>query len=79
MAVARADLDAGLRLVDLLVEADLAESKGAAKRLIRDAGARVNGTVVADEAALVTAADLDSEGRIRLSAGRKRHALIRCH
>ncbi|ATB44010.1 tyrosine--tRNA ligase [Cystobacter fuscus] len=78
VAVTRADLDAGLRLVELLVEAGLAESKGAARRLIRDSGARVNGTVVADEAALVTAADLDGEGRIRLSAGRKRHALVRC-
>ncbi len=78
VTVPRADLETGLRLVDLLVEAGLAESKGAARRLIRDAGARVNGTVATDEAALVTAADLDGEGRVRLSAGRKRHALVRC-
>ena len=78
VTVPRADLETGLRLVDLLVEAGLAESKGAARRLIRDAGARVNGTVATDEAALVTTADLDGEGRVRLSAGRKRHALVRC-
>ncbi|MBP2314916.1 tyrosine--tRNA ligase [Azospirillum soli] len=78
VTVSHADLETGLRLVDLLVEAGLAESKGAAKRLIRDAGARVNGNVASDEAALVTTADLDGEGRVRLSAGRKRHALLRC-
>ncbi|TWA87847.1 tyrosyl-tRNA synthetase [Azospirillum brasilense] len=74
---ARADLAAGVRLADLLAAAGLAESKGAARRLIRDGGARVNGTPVTDEAALLTAADLDGEGLIRLSAGRKRHALVR--
>ncbi|QCO04807.1 tyrosine--tRNA ligase [Azospirillum argentinense] len=73
---ARADLAAGVRLADLLAAAGLAESKGAARRLIRDGGARVNGTPVTDEAALLTTADLDGEGLIRLSAGRKRHALV---
>ncbi|MGY0778938.1 tyrosine--tRNA ligase [Azospirillum argentinense] len=74
---ARADLAAGVRLADLLAAAGLAESKGAARRLIRDGGARVNGTPVTDEAALLNTADLDGEGLIRLSAGRKRHALVR--
>ncbi len=73
---ARTDLAAGVRLADLLAAAGLAESKGAARRLIRDGGARVNGTPVTDEAALLTLADLNGQGRIRLSAGRKRHALV---
>jgi tyrosyl-tRNA synthetase len=78
LVVQRGDLEAGMRVVDLLVEANLARSKGAAKRLVRDAGARVNGAVVADEGAVITIADLDTDGRVRLSAGRKRHALVRC-
>jgi tyrosyl-tRNA synthetase len=78
LVVQRADLEAGLRVVDLLVEANLAGSKGAAKRLVQDIGARVNGAVVVDEAAMITMADLDTDGRVRLSAGRKRHALVQC-
>jgi len=78
LVVQRGDLEAGLRVIDLLVEANLARSKGAAKRLIRDAGARVNGTVVVDDEAMITMADLDADSRVRLSAGRKRHALVRC-
>ncbi|WP_353860293.1 tyrosine--tRNA ligase [Azospirillum formosense] len=74
---ARADLAAGVRLADLLAAAGLAESKGAARRLIRDGGARVNGSPVTDEAALLTLGDLDGDGQVRLSAGRKRHALLR--
>jgi tyrosyl-tRNA synthetase len=38
----------------------------------------VNGAVVVDDAAMITVADLDTDGRVRLSAGRKRHALVRC-
>jgi len=78
LVVQRGDLEAGLRVVDLLVAANLAGSKGAAKRLIRDAGARVNGAVVVDDEAMITMADLDADSRVRLSAGRKRHALVRC-
>jgi tyrosyl-tRNA synthetase len=78
LVVQRVDLEAGLRVVDLLVEANLAGSKGAAKRLVRDAGTRVNGAVVVDDAAMITVADLDTGGRVRLSAGRKRHAIVRC-
>ncbi|WP_207458108.1 tyrosine--tRNA ligase [Azospirillum sp. SYSU D00513] len=76
ITVERADLTAGVAVVDLLVRAGLAESKGAARRLVRDGGARVNGEVVTDEAALAGLAELDADGRIRLSAGRKRHALV---
>ncbi|HYD99956.1 MAG TPA: tyrosine--tRNA ligase [Alphaproteobacteria bacterium] len=76
VTIGRAELEAGIRLVELLVRAGLAASRGAAKRLIAEAGARVNGAVVTDEGALVTAADLGGDGRATLSAGRKRHALL---
>ncbi len=76
--VTRADLEPGMRIVDLLVRAGLSESKGAARRLIRDNGARVKGVVVSDEAAVVGVADLDEDDRVMISAGRKRHAVVRC-
>ncbi|AWK86490.1 tyrosine--tRNA ligase [Azospirillum thermophilum] len=75
--VARADLEAGMAVVDLLVTAGLAASKGEARRLIKGGGARVNDGAVADEAAKLTAADLNADGVIKLSAGKKRHALVK--
>ena len=63
-------------LIDLLVLAGFASSRGEARRLIRGGGARLNDAAVADEAREVTPADL-RDGAAKLSAGRKKHALVR--
>ena len=75
--VPRGDLEAGLPVVDLLVSSGLAASKGEARRLIKGAGAKMNDAAIADEAAKATAADLNGDGVIKLSAGKKRHALVK--
>jgi tyrosyl-tRNA synthetase len=75
--VARAELEAGVPAFDAFRRAGLAASNGEAKRLIRGGGARVNDRVVASESESVTARDLGADGAIKLSAGRKRHALLR--
>jgi tyrosyl-tRNA synthetase len=62
--------------VDLAVAAGLAASKGEARRLIAQNGLRLNDTVVTDVALSVTSADV-RDGAAKLSAGRKRHVLVR--
>ncbi|MCX7686242.1 MAG: tyrosine--tRNA ligase [Acetobacteraceae bacterium] len=63
-------------VLDLAVAAGLAASKGEARRLIAQHGLRLNDRVVEDVAAIVTPADLE-QGAAKLSAGRKRHVLVR--
>ena len=63
-------------VVDLLVKAGMATSKGEAKRLIKAGGARINDEKVVDENLGVTITSFDSEGRLKLSSGKKKHALI---
>jgi tyrosyl-tRNA synthetase len=63
-------------VIDLAVQAGFAASKGEARRLIRQNGLRLNDVAISDEALEVTAADLQ-DGAAKLSAGRKRHVLIR--
>ena len=75
--VERADLARGLQAVELLHRTGLASSKSEARRLIKGGGARVNGEALADEAALLTLTQVTSEGYIKLSAGKKKHALVR--
>jgi tyrosyl-tRNA synthetase len=75
--VAAADLARGIQAIDLLHRAGLAASKSEARRLIKGGGARVNGEAIADDAVVLTAADVTREGYIKLSAGKKKHALIR--
>jgi tyrosyl-tRNA synthetase len=71
------DLAAGIPVVDLLVRAELAASKGEARRLIKGNGARLNDAAITDEAQTVTAADLNADGVMKLSAGKKRHVLVK--
>ena len=75
--VPRAEVEAGIGLLDAFVLAGLAASKGEVRRLIRGGGARVNDAPATDEAATVGTGDLDAEGRVKLSSGRKRHALLK--
>jgi tyrosyl-tRNA synthetase len=70
------DLDAGLPVASLLHLAGLASSRSDARRLIRGGGARLNGNVVTDENAVATPADLRG-GSMILTAGRKRHVVVR--
>jgi len=66
----------GVQLADLMVATGLAPSKSHARRLMRGGGARVNDTPVTDETTRLTDENARN-GVIKLSAGRKRHALIR--
>jgi tyrosyl-tRNA synthetase len=68
-------LKQGVPLYLLLVEAKVSTSNGEARRLIQQGGARVDDEVVRDPAFLVRLAD--PEGAIKLTAGKKRHALVR--
>jgi len=75
--VKRGELEAGAPLIGLLHRAGLAASLGEARRLVRGNGVRVNDQAVADEMRKLGVGDLNGDGVIKLSAGRKRHALVR--
>jgi tyrosyl-tRNA synthetase len=77
VAVPRAELKQGIPLIDLLRRTGLAASNGEARRLIQQAGVSVNDQVVRDAAMSIGEADLNAEGTIKLSKGKKRHALIK--
>jgi tyrosyl-tRNA synthetase len=77
LQVARADLERGVAAIDLLHRSGLASSKSDARRLIKGGGARVNGQPLTDDTAALTLADATADGYIKLSAGKKKHALIR--
>lgn len=70
-------LAAGIAFVDLLVEAGLVASKGEARRLIEGGGARANDEPISGLAHTLDTASLTGDGYIKLSAGKKKHALVR--
>lgn len=76
--VARSELEAGLGLLDAFVRAGLASSNGEARRHIRGGGARVNDKPISNEQAELSLRDLGDGNVIKLSIGKKRHALVKC-
>jgi tyrosyl-tRNA synthetase len=72
-----ANLANAVSITELLVQAGMVASKGEAKRLIQGGGVRCNDAPVKDVDATVSQNDLTSDGYIKLSAGKKRHALVR--
>jgi tyrosyl-tRNA synthetase len=75
--VAQADLDAGIGILAALVTAGLAASNGEARRHIQSGAVRVNDAIVEDDKLALGDNALLSEGVIKLSVGKKRHALLK--
>ncbi|MCB1970183.1 MAG: tyrosine--tRNA ligase [Geminicoccaceae bacterium] len=68
--------DGGLPVVELFTLAGLASSNGEARRLVRGGGARLDDERIDDETMVVGAARITG-GQIKLSAGKKRHVIVR--
>jgi tyrosyl-tRNA synthetase len=77
LEVARADLEKGLGVLNASVLAGFVQSTGEARRQIKGGGIKVNDEPVTNERQLLTPSDLTPDGVIKLSLGKKRHALIR--
>jgi tyrosyl-tRNA synthetase len=71
-----AELDLGIPVATLLQQTGLAASRSEGRRLIKGGGAKLNGEPVDDENATATTSNL-RDGALMLTAGRKRHALVK--
>jgi tyrosyl-tRNA synthetase len=73
----RARLEAGLALIEALVECGLAKNKSEARRTIEQGGAYVNNRRMAELDAALGPADLASRTVMVLRSGKKKYALLR--
>ena len=74
--LAAAELEAGIMVVDALVSSGLADSRGAARRLVAQGGAYINEERVASPDAVIGTSDL-RDGTLLLRAGKKRYHRLR--
>jgi tyrosyl-tRNA synthetase len=77
LEVSRSDLQAGLALATVAADGGLAASRSEARRLAQGGGLRINDVMEKDGQRLLTPADLNADGVIKLAAGRKKIVLIR--
>lgn len=76
ISLPRAKLAEGIPAFALFKDAGLAASGGEARRLIAGGGARINDEKVQDEQQLISLGNLGADKTIKLSAGKKKHALV---
>ncbi len=74
--VAKTDLEAGIAVSDLYISAGLGSSKGEVRRLIKQGGAKLNDKKITDGEMKISLNQLNKQGSIKLSAGKKRHILV---
>ena len=74
LKLSASELADGISIIQVIVRSGLAKSGKEAKRLIADNGARMNDAPLTDAGLLLKAADLAQP--VKLSAGKKRHALV---
>ena len=74
LTLSRDEVGDGISIVQLITRSGLAGSGKEAKRLISGGGAQMNDATLTDPGVMVTSADLATP--MKLSAGKKRHALV---
>jgi tyrosyl-tRNA synthetase len=77
VSLERARLDAGLALLDALVESGLVKSRGEARRAVTEGGVYVNNRRAEGAEFVLTREQLASESTIVLRRGKKNYALVR--
>ena len=75
LTLSAAELGDGMSIVQIMVQAGLAKSGKEARRLIAENGARLNDEPLTDAGLMVTRNQLTTP--IKLSAGKKRHSLVK--
>ena len=71
------DLSSGILVYTLLTTSGLTQSNSESRRLIKGGGCHINDDLIKDEMTMIGNRNLDNNGLIKLSAGKKRHVLIR--
>jgi tyrosyl-tRNA synthetase len=71
------DLASGVGLLQAFVAAGFASSNGEARRAVQGGAVRINDQQVSDEKLVLTAAQINADGVIKLSMGKKKHVLVK--
>ncbi len=77
--ITRAELEAGIPVADFLIRADLAESKGAARKLVEGGGIYLNNKRLPADRKTIAIADIEWPGAILARSGKKSYHLLRVH
>ena len=72
-------LEKGIWIIEALKQAEFIKSNGEGRRLINNGGAKLNDIAVVDPDRKILISDANPDGVIKLSSGKKRHALLKAN
>jgi tyrosyl-tRNA synthetase len=75
--IEKATLEQGINVCSLFKESGLVESGGEAKRLIQGGGAKINDEKIIGVSEIITLKNLNADGVIKLSSGKKNHLIVK--
>jgi len=75
--VSNEDLAKGISILELFKQAGLASSNGETRRLIKGGGAKLNDQAITDDSMIIEQSHFKDQDYLKLSAGKKRHALVK--
>jgi tyrosyl-tRNA synthetase len=75
--IASSEIEGGIGLLALFVRAGLAASNGEARRHVQGGAVRVNDVAVSDEKRVLGTGEMNADGVIKLSLGKKKHVLVK--
>ncbi|SNY93777.1 tyrosyl-tRNA synthetase [Cohaesibacter sp. ES.047] len=75
--IAKSDLEAGMGILSAFVTAGLAKSNGDARRSIKGGALKINDATVSDDSTSLGLEDVNQDGVIKLSMGKKKHVLLK--
>ena len=81
VSISKHKLENGVPLIELLVDNEyglnLVQSKSEVRRLVRNGGIKVNNQTVKDESKILNKSDSTQNKIIKISVGKKRHAIVK--
>jgi tyrosyl-tRNA synthetase len=77
VSVPAIEFSAGLGILTAFVKAGLTPSTGEARRQIKGGGLRLNDAAITDERYVLSQADFEKDGVVKLSIGKKKHVLLK--
>ena len=70
------ELGGGIAFSALIAKTNIVDSRGEAKRIILGGGGRINDIAYKDPLKLITESDFDNKKSLKISAGKKKHAIV---
>ena len=70
-------ITSGMNILDIVLQTNLANSKGEIRRMIKNNGLKINNETIDDETKVIDMKNFDQENKMKISHGKKQHVIVK--